>query len=277
MNTIRFLSLIVIQIILVSCTSDTENEIIPPSKSRNFIVYGDTRTQHDIHQQIVDRILETSPDIIFHTGDLVENGLDAGEWEMFNGITSVLRSSAEMFPVAGNHEQESSYYYDNFNLPNNEKWYDVEYDNIHFIVLNSNLSLYTDSEQYMWLEDNLQNIKKNIKFTVVFFHHPLFSTGPHSADEMGVGDILIPLFERSGVDLVFSGHDHDYERSMFNDIYYIVSGGGGAPLYDQVSTSKYSQVFESKHHFCTLYLTNETLQMKVFDLDSILIDEIAIH
>lgn len=242
-----------------------------------IIVYGDSRTQDNIHQEVVNNILEKSPDIVFHTGDLVGDGRIESQWDTFNTITSQLRTVAEFYPLSGNHENESSLYYDNFTLPNNEKWYSVERNNIHFVIINSNLNMAIDSEQFLWLKNDLQSIKSTIRFTVVLFHHPPFTTGPHIEDEKGFKNAVVPLFEQYGVDLVFSGHNHNYERSFYNNIYYIVSGGGGAPLYNQSRSSIYSQVFDSSYHFCKINLIGARLIVSVYNLSSDLIDEFQIN
>ena len=59
------------------------------------------------------------------------------------------------------------------------------------------------------------------------------------------------MFERYGVDIVFNGHDHNYERSIINNITYIVTGGGGSLLYDN-GHSPWTVYSEKTYHFCLL-------------------------
>ncbi|MGB6370881.1 MAG: metallophosphoesterase [Atribacterota bacterium] len=268
------ISLIITLILLLTSCSFLESQ---ESLSSPIIIYGDSRTNHQTHQKIVNEIIKTKPAIVFHTGDLVEDGLNLTQWATFNQIVSGLMEIAEFYPALGNHENNSPLYFDNFDLPHNERWYSVEKDNFHFIVLDSNSDCSIGSEKYFWLEDDLQNINENIKFVIAIFHHPPFSTGPHAEDEKGLRQTIIPLFEQYGIDIVFNGHDHDYERSFYNDIYYIVTGGGGAPLYDQARTSPYSQLFIKVYHFCKLTLTNNQLIIEVYDIDSNLIDQFVIN
>ena len=241
-----------------------------------IIIYGDSRTGHTTHQNIVDDIIELTPFAVFHTGDLVDNGLDPDQWGVFNEITAELMPITKFYPALGNHELNSQLYFDNFDLPNNERWYSVEIKNIHLTILDSNYETSVGSEQYNWLGTDLQSIDDNIKFTIAIFHHPPFSTGPHTEDELGLRETFVPLLEQYGVNLVFSGHDHTYERSLYNNTYYIVAGGGGAPLYDQARTSPYSQVFAKAYHFCKLSIDGDELTMEVFDIDSNLIDQLII-
>jgi 3',5'-cyclic AMP phosphodiesterase CpdA len=97
---------------------------------------------------------------------------------------------------------------------------------VALFLINSNRSV---AAQRRWLNQALASSVAPWK--VVAFHHPVFSCGEYS----GVAEMrrrLSPLFERYGVDLVLSGHDHNYQRfGPRNGVTYIVHGGGGARLY----------------------------------------------
>ncbi len=264
------LAAISILCLLSSCTHGPAPQ--PPS----FIaVYGDSRHDHETHQEVVDAMRQTDPAVVFHTGDIVDDGENADDWAAFNEVVSELVKTAEFFPSLGNHDYPPDLYFDNFELPNNEQWYSVERNGIHFIVLDTNDDFDPDSEQYEWLESDLQSIDNSIRFTIAVFHHPPFSTGHHGPDDE-VREMLVPLFETYGVDVVFSGHDHVYERSLCNGIYYIVTGGGGASLYDQEHTSPYSQVFISTYHFCRLTVAGGQLTVDVFERDLNRIDRFKV-
>jgi 3',5'-cyclic AMP phosphodiesterase CpdA len=241
-----------------------------------IVVYGDSRTGHSTHQQVVDAVVAMNPTAVFHTGDLVENGLNPDHWAVFNSIVSELVGTAEFYPALGNHELGSQLFFDNFDLPNNERWYSVDINSIHFVVLDSNSPTDDGSEQYEWLQADLYNIADETGFIIVVLHHPPFSTGPHVEDEKGLRQSIVPLLEQHGVDAVFSGHDHTYERSVYNDIFYVVTGGGGAPLYDQARTSPYSQLYVKAHHFCTISTSDGQLTVSVFDVNSSLLDQFVI-
>jgi hypothetical protein len=167
----------------------------------------------------------------------------------------------------------------------NERWYLVDdIAGFNFLVLDSGSALSSAtsvapaSSQYRWLESGLSSSVSTTDFTIVTFHYPLYSTGNHGSDEKGIGDDLIPLLEQYGVDAVFNGHDHDYERSTVNGIRYIVAGGGGAPLRDQAYTSPYSDLFIKANHFCVLYFDDEgKLMVEVWDDSAELIDRFEIE
>ena len=236
-----------------------------------IVVYGDSRSGKTVQQKIINDIIGFHPTAVFHTGDLVGNGLDPAEWTSFNAIISGLLRTAEFYPALGNHELNSPLFFKNFRLPNNGRWYSVDKSGIHFIVLDTNSDINIGSEQYRWLEKNLKDVNKSLKFIVAVFHHPLFSTGRHGSNKV-LRNLLVPLFEKYGVNIVFSGHDHDYERSLYHNIYYIVTGGGGAPLGDRRRSSPYSQVFKKTYHFCCLSVKGGRLVVEVYDIDLGLID-----
>jgi hypothetical protein len=110
--------------------------------------------------------------------------------------------------------------------------------------------------QYEWLVSDLAGTSKPWKF--VFFHIPPYSSGGHGSD-LNVRQTLAPLFEQYGVTIVFNGHDHDYERSGANGVTYIVTGGGGAPLYPKVHDNPASIYFASVYHFVQITLSGDTL------------------
>jgi predicted phosphodiesterase len=237
-----------------------------------LVVYGDTRTGHDIHRQVVAHISDVKPAAVFHVGDLVENGYLESQWTVFNEITADLRSSAVFYPALGNHEHQSQLFFDNFDLPNNEQWYSVDINFVHFVVLNTCVAIEPGTEQFLWLESDLSNIADSIRFIAVVMHHPPYSAGQHVEDERGLRQSIVPLFEQHGVDIVFVGHDHTYEHSYCGGVHYVVTGGGGAPLHNQARAHECSLLFRKVYHFCKLSAIGSSLYIKIYDTESRLID-----
>ncbi len=78
-----------------------------------FVVYGDTRTRHDMHRKVVAGILKyAAPDLVLHTGDLVADGADSAQWPVFFEIERALLRKSAFFPSLGNHERNNRQYYD---------------------------------------------------------------------------------------------------------------------------------------------------------------------
>lgn len=204
-----------------------------------FVVYGDTRTRHEVHRKVVQAVVKYSqPDFVLHTGDLVENGADSALWPIFFDIERELLSHTVFFPSLGNHERNSRQYYEFFDSA--APYYSFNWGTAHFAVINSDISNMAASpsvrqtlwnEQVHWLEEDLTR-SQNADFRFVVAHHPPFTavTGRQAGNpEMAA---LVPMFERLKVTAGFFGHDHNYQHYLKNGIHYFVSGGGGAPLYD---------------------------------------------
>jgi hypothetical protein len=85
------------------------------------------------------------------------------------------------------------------------------------------------------------------------------------------------LLVRYGVALVFNGHDHDYERSVANGVVYIVTGGGGAPLYSQMNSNPASVYFTSTHHSVQVTVTESSLMVAGVRSDGVRFDEFTLE
>ncbi len=274
----KYLGFYIFLLLIFACRTEyqvVKNEMLPQIDTGIcVVVYGDTRDGHAIHKKIVQRIEKNKPLAVFHTGDLVNNGNIQSQWDTFNLITSEMRRKFPFYPTLGNHEKNSELFYKNFDLPNNEQFYLVKIkENMFFVVLNSCEEMKKDSEQYRFLEKTLSEIKLEKAFIAVIFHQPIFSTGAHGNMSEPQKSELIALFEKYKVDAIFNGHDHQYERTFFNGIHYVVAGGGGAPLRGRFSKNKNSLVFLKKYNFCRIYLVENRWVIDIQDENGILIDK----
>lgn len=203
-----------------------------------FVVYGDTRTRHDVHRTVINGILKyASPDFILHTGDLVADGNDPALWPIFFDAERELLRKAAFFPSLGNHERNALSYFDFLNA---KAYYSFNWGNAHFMVIDSDIENAAATktqrdafwqEQTRWLEDDLREAQK-VDFRFLFAHHP-----PMTAVKRRQGDnphmtALEPMFEKYRLTAGFFGHDHNYQHYVQNGVHYFVTGGGGAPLYD---------------------------------------------
>ena len=244
------------------------------SQAYRVAVYGDTRTYPYDHLAVVHAIINSNPEIVLNTGDLVERGKCYYDWspQFFSPAAAIMRNTS-LFPVLGNHEYEirdgctpHMWYYDFFSLPGNEQWYAFTYGSARFIGLDTNVDFSTGSAQYNWLVNELESSDYYAsKWQFVFFHHPPYTSGTSHIGNTDVQNYLVPLFEHYGVDIAFNGHVHNYERSYKDGIYYIVTGGGGAPLADFHTNpflyNPYSQVRVKNYHHVTLDITPQQVKL----------------
>jgi hypothetical protein len=249
-----------------------------------FVVFGDTRSRHDVHRHVVDAIVKHgAPDFVIHTGDLVADGSDSGLWPVFFDIERELLRNTAFYPALGNHERNSREFYDYFQV--GPAFYSFNWGNSHFSILNSDLGNAATSagardafwtEQTRWLEDDLQkNQKSDFRFVVA--HHPPFtavSTRQGGNKEMTA---LVPLFEKYKVTAGFFGHDHNYQHHLKNGIHYIITGGGGAPLYDVAKPDPLiTKKVASIEHFVTIAVEGKAAHIEALALDGSSIEKIEI-
>lgn len=190
-----------------------------------------------------DLLANLSPDLVFHGGDLqyMTNPLDT--WSGFFHAMSPLTSRAAFHTCLGNHEFEGpqeefmaqyvrSFEGHGFQGSNAEYAY-VDFAGVRFLLLNSEGDLFdAQSMQRAWLLSQLEAVRDSseLRFAVVAFHRPYF-TFSKSTPRFDARELLHPMMRDFGVPLVFTGHNHCYERFQADDVTYIMDGGGGALLY----------------------------------------------
>jgi len=217
-------------------------------------MFGDTRSNHDDHRSVVQSILPGMPQLVFHSGDLVGDGTVTSQWDTFFAIEAPMIRDVPLYPVLGNHENKAQEFFDTFVLPDDspapEHYYSVRWSTLLALMIDLYGSSYgTTSEQYAWIEKTLADstLDPTILHRVVMLHAGPYDSGSHGSNTT-VRSTLVPLFKKYGVEMVFSGHDHDYERSTVDGIKYVVTGGGGAPLYPVTGASWTEASAMELHH-----------------------------
>jgi predicted phosphodiesterase len=249
-----------------------------PVCDKCMVVYGDSRTHHDVHRKIVSLIMSRKPAVVIHTGDMVAGGKDTDDWQEFAKDVSGLRASTSFYAVLGNHEKGGEKFFtEHFPMPGNGRWFSADHYGVHFILLDVLAPMDEDSEQIKWLEAQLKAARPNgAKFVVVSMHFPIYTTGGHSGEKWKARSMLERMFIEHGVDMVISGHDHDYERLERGGIVYVVSGGGGAPLRKEKTHSEFSRFFAAVNNYCALSVKGDVLTLDAFDIDDKQIDTVSV-
>ena len=270
-----------------------------PAASGNirFAAGGDSRFGGDwpgSRDAISRAMAKFNPSFVLFSGDFVMSGGDQGEWDNWFAAAQMYwvdndNLTIPIIPVLGNHEGMATNYFGQFSLPGNEQWFSIDWGpNLHIVALNSEVSI--TGEQLDWLKSDLAE-HENCLWKVVLFHNPAFSSGNHGSSA-SVQRYWVPIFDNYHVDLVFSGHDHDYERtypinytisentpisSPENGTVYVVSGGWGAPLYG-VGSNWWTAYSQSKYDFVVVDIfENGTLHLQAVGTDGETFDEYYIH
>jgi hypothetical protein len=275
----------------------------PPAGRFTFVALGDSRPGASSSPSpgalaVAAEMARHSFDLALHTGDIVyRGGICSGSSSSWNQYIRAYfdlyqegLGHTPFYPSMGNHELGDGScgyqaYTDVYSLPRNgpagheEEYYSFDWGNAHFVALDTNQDYKAGSIQYNWLVNDLQASTQPWKF--VFFHYPAYSSGPHGSTGQ-VQTQLVPIFETYGVDVVFNGHDHDYERTcpILNGacttpedggVVYYVTGGGGASLY-LVTGDWFTAYSASRYHFlrvevnaCRLHLDAIGTSGDVFD------------
>jgi 3',5'-cyclic AMP phosphodiesterase CpdA len=237
-----------------------------------FALYGDNRTDHAAHARVVAQMLKNPVDLLIHTGDMTTDGEYADEWVRFFAIERDLLKDNCMFPTIGNHEIAdgkgigAENYRQAFSVPSppvaSERWYSFRWGLARFFMMDAQDSF--DGEQVAWLKKSLEAAdgEAGVTYRFVVLHQSPYSSGLHGPNEAMVAAHVPEMLVAHDVDYVLAGHDHAYERGEANGLRYMVSGGGGAPLYSVNHHMPYQKKFESVHHFVlfTLAADKATLE-----------------
>jgi hypothetical protein len=239
-----------------------------------FIVYGDSRSDHAAHAAVVRSIEAVPSDFLVHTGDMVATGSKDLEWRTFFGIERALLRDRSVFAAVGNHELTTPdpsgklafLQYFASRSPGGGGGGEVttlyssfRWSNTRFFLLNA-MDTWTGDDR-RWLAEELARSagEPGVTHRIAVLHHGPFSSGPHGNNAKIQAAGALELMRKGGVGLVFSGHDHAYERGESQGLKFIVTGGAGAPLYARKRVSAETRVFESVHHFVEVAVDGEVV------------------
>jgi hypothetical protein len=239
-----------------------------------FVALGDGGNGSEAHNAIAKRMSEVPFDFMIILGDIAnEHGTPKEiEEHFFVPYRDFLRY-VPAYPSLGNHERHTRKgkpYLDAFVLPGEERYYSFDWGDVHFAAIDTTQR---DREQLGWLAADLASTKQRWK--IVFGHHPMYTSGRRSASAVDTRKAFAKIITDNKVDLVLTGHEHQYERFRVANVNYIVGGGGGArlmPFWGNKGALK--QVVA--HHFLSFEVTAEKLEMKVIDIDGRVIDRLSL-
>jgi predicted phosphodiesterase len=243
------------------------SDVAPPAErdSVRFAVIGDsgtgTRSQYDVGRQmgIVRAVFPF--EFVIMLGDNIYGSERPQDFvqKFEKPYDAILKEKIPFYAALGNHDDPTQRYYKPFNM-GGERFYTFKKGDARFFVLDSN---YMDQPQLKWLEDELS--KSNDRWKVAYFHHPLYSSGARHGSEVDLRTRVEPLFLKHGVDVVFAGHEHFYERIRpQNGIYYFTVGGSAKLRRGNIRTGPLTAAgFDTDYSFMLAELGKDAMQFQV--------------
>ena len=274
--------------------------------SLTFAVLGDSGSGSLGQYQIAQVLRDLSPDLVLHAGDIIYPGFVRGVTD--TRCLSVYRPQMKNVPfffTLGNHDLAPGpgAYLEAFYLPTNnvpievheqaetspEHYYSFDHGDAHFTVLFvpflSQYELKIGDPQYRWFTNDLASSDRKWKF--LLFHHPPRTSGPHGLDDNnfnGVRDqadvfnAVFPPAVKYGVQLIFTGHDHDFERfAPSNGVHSVVTGGGGIYLYSLAERQPGSAQFWGRQHCLKVTVRGDALELQAIDKTGNVFDSMSIQ
>ncbi len=232
--------------------------------SLKFAVIGDNgtgeRPQYEVGQQMA-RAHGTFPfDLVIMLGDNMYGGQRPSDFvKKFEQPYAPLLAAGVKFQASlGNHDRPQNVSYQPFNM-NGQRYYTFVRGNVRFLALDTTLM---DAKQVAWIEATLQGATEEWK--VCFFHHPLYSNADRHGSSIDLRLRLEPIFQKFGVDVVFSGHDHVYERlHPQKGISYFVSGAAGQLRRGNMSPSAQTAAsFDQDQSFMLVEVTGAEMNFQ---------------
>ena len=277
--------------------------------------------------QVTSLVEALDPDLFLHTGDMTYTGeLCVPVFEQYHQLLS----TRGMYAARGNHDLsvgDASEWLGLFPPPNDvsmveacilppaicdegelpsreisrprqSTFYSFDWGPVHFAVFDSNRDLEDCGIQVQWLCNDLQAARqRGMPWLVLLSHHPVYTKGLHGFLESATLRLFPEIAEEYGVDLVISGHDHNYQRTCPirgaqivdawqepnyvhpNGPIYVVTGGGGAILYGQLLQAPRKalvKVFHSAYHATEVEFSPSQLRIRAVGLDDAVLDDVTI-
>ncbi len=180
----------------------------------------------------------------------------------------LLDAKVAFYATLGNHDDPNQRFYTPFNMAG-KRYYSFKKGNVRFFVLDST---YMDPPQLAWLENELQNSGSDWK--IAYFHHPLYSSGMHGS-QTDLRVLLEPLFVKYGVDAVFSGHEHFYQRiKPQKGIQYFISGAAGQLRKGDIRPSELTAAgFDADRSFILVEVAGPELSFQAISRAGLTVDK----
>ncbi len=274
------LAAVAVVVWLVPFRFEAEELSLPnASTSLKFAAIGDNGTgaapEYDVAHQM-DLWHRRFPfDMVIMLGDNIYGSQRPADFvqKFERPYQALLDAGVSFYASLGNHDGKSSEAYEPFNM-GGRRYYTYARKNVRFFVLDTN---YLDPAELAWIERALGSATEAWK--IAYFHHPLYSDGRRHGSAVDLRVRLEPIFVKYGVNVVYSGHDHVYERiKPQKGIYYFVSGAGGQLRRGDLRSSPLTAAgFDQDRSFMLNEIAGDDLFFQVISRAGHTVDRGTIH
>ena len=251
-------------------------QVRPPvgKNSVKFLVLGDTGTGDSAQYQVAAQAWQAHAVFPYEFAIMLGDNMYGSERpqdfvKKFEApYKPLLDANIQFYAALGNHDDPNQRYYKPFGM-GGQRFYSFQKPDTRFFVLDSN---YMDKDQQAWLEKELA--ASTSKWKIAYFHHPLYSTGERHGSEVDLRTIVEPLFIKYGVNVVFSGHEHFYERlKPQNGIAYFTAGGSSKLRAGDIAGGQLSaKGFDTEQSFMLIEIDGDVLRFQTVSRRGRLVD-----
>ena len=184
----------------------------------------------------------------------------------------LLAARIPFYATLGNHDKASNRSYELWNM-NGRRYYTFAVKNVRFFALDSNRP---DRAELSWIDEALG--ESNEDWKICYFHHPLYSDGVKHGPALELRVLLEPILVRHAVDVVFSGHDHVYERLIPQQgISYFVTGAGGQAVRTLRRSAATAAAFDREQTFTAVEVNSAELFFQTVSRSGITVDAVVMR
>jgi predicted phosphodiesterase len=254
--------------------------ILPNARdSVKFLIIGDSGTGDRAQFEVAARIAEKHKAFAFDRAIMLGDNLYGRENaaayrnKFERPYAPLLEAGVKFYASLGNHDEAAQRFYKQFNM-DGKHYYTHDTDDVRFFALDST---YMSPDQLKWLEEELR--RSNHKWKIAYMHHPMYSSGLRHGSTPALRTALEPLFLKYGVDVVFAGHDHFYERLRpQNGIAYFVQGGSAKLRRGNISKTSAitARGFDTDRSFTVAEIVDDQMYIETISRTGMLVDSAVI-
>jgi hypothetical protein len=243
--------------------------------SLKFAVIGDSGTGGREQREIAAQMIEARQRLPFRFVIMLGDNMYGGEGprdfqrKFEEPYKKLLDADVKFYASLGNHDEPTQANYKLFNM-NGRRYYTFRpQGGVRFFALDTT---YMDEKQLAWIEKEIGGSSSDWK--IAFFHHPLYSSGGRHGSDLELRKVLEPLFLKHGVDVVFAGHDHFYERiKPQKGIHHFISGGAAKLRRANIrKTELTAKGFDQDRHFMLVEIDGDRLWFQAISRTGKIVD-----